>query len=133
MPGVTPDELARLQHQVLAAALGGPPLPGGTGLMLPDVQFAKAGEELVLSHANLAAGVRLDDLPAAVRSAAPGSSPAWLEFAAAETDGDRLTLALQVRAASSGGRTLPLSSLTLQFRRAGDSWTLSAPPAAASS
>lgn len=132
MPGVTPDELARLQHQVLAAALGGAPLPGGTALAMPDLQFAKVGHEVVLSNANLAAGVRLDDLPTAVRSAAPGSAPAWLQFAPAEIHGDDLTLALQVRATPpGGGREMPLSSLTLQFHRDGGSWTLAAPPAAA--
>jgi hypothetical protein len=134
MPGVTPDELARLQHRVLAAALGGAPLPGGAPLAMPDLQFAKVGEEVVLSNANLAAGVRLDDLPAAVRAAAPGSTSAWLQFAPAEIHGDDLTLALQVRSAPpGGGRELPLSTLTLQFHRGANGWTLAAPPAAAAS
>jgi hypothetical protein len=132
MPGVTPDELARLQHQVLAAALGGPPLAGGTGLMLPDIQFARAGDEVVLSSANLAAGVRLDGLPASVRLAQPSEATrGQLEFTPARLEGDDLTLALEVRAQAPGGRgAIPLSSIALRFRRQDGGWTLAEPPAA---
>ena len=132
MPGVSPSELARLQHQVLAAALGGPPLAGGTGLMLPDVQFARAGDEVVLSSANLAQPVRLDGLPVQVRLAQPGESTrGQLEFTPARLEGDELTLALEVRAPAPGGRgAIPLSSVALRFRRQGGAWTLAEPPAA---
>ena len=130
MPGVKPDELARLQHQLLAAALGGPPLPGGGVVMLPDLQFVRAGAEVVLSQANLASAVRLDDLPEPVR-AADQPQGAWLEFAPVQQRGDHLTLALQVRATPPrGDRPLPLSAVTVEFERGPDGWIPSSPPAA---
>ena len=84
----------------------------------------------MLSQANLASAVRLDDLPERVR-AADQPEGAWLEFAPAQVQGDRLTLALQVRATPpQGDRPLPLSAVTVEFERGPDGWTPCGPPAA---
>ena len=135
------DELARLQHQVLAAALSGGALePGGPSLALPDLQFTRQGQEVFLSRANLAEPLDLTALPQAVRLITPGDpraavgTPAGhLEFTPPSIEGGQLTLGLQVRATPPGGTSsVPLSAVTLRFERRDGEWVLAAPPAALS-
>ena len=125
------DELARLQQHVLAAALS-----GGT---LPDLQFARQGQELVLSRTNLAEPLDLTVLPQAVRLITPGdrreavAAAGHLEFTPPKIEGGQLMLSLQVRATPPGGTdTVPLSAVTLRFEQRDGAWTPAGPPAALS-
>ena len=137
---IGPGELARLQQQVLAAALSGRGLaPGGASLTLPDLQFARRGREVALSRANLAEPLDPAALPQEVRLITPatgyggGAAAGYLEFTPPKVEGEQLTLALQVRAPPPGGTSaMLLSAVTLRFERRGGEWVLAAPPAALS-
>jgi hypothetical protein len=136
---IGPGELARLQQQVLAAALSGRTLePGGASLSLPDLQFARRGQEVALSRANLAEPLDLTALPqirltTAATADRRGAAAGYLEFTPPKVEGEQLTLTLQVRAPPPGGTaTIPLSAVTLRFERRGGEWVMAAPPAALS-
>jgi hypothetical protein len=125
MTDLHPGELARLQHEVLVAALG--------GSALPDLQLALGPDGVALSKANLAEPVDVSDLPRPVRLISAGTTAAHLAFAPPSLGDDEVTLALQVRASPpQGGATAPLSAMTLRFRRDGEGWALAGPPAALS-
>jgi hypothetical protein len=119
-------ELARLQHEVLAAALD-------RGA-LPDLHLTRSAEGIALSRTNLAEPVDLSGLSQPVRLvSSDASGAAHLAFAPPSVEGDEVTLALQVRASPpQGGGAMPLSAVTLRFRRTGGDWAPAGPPAALS-
>ena len=134
-----------MQQAILAGVLGARPLEaGGAPLRLPDLQFADQAGAVALSPENLAPGLDLGALPRPVSLASPAeplrapapsgtASAGYLQFSPPVIDGDRLTLALEVRAAPpGGGPALPISALSLRYLRAGGGWVPAEPPAAMS-
>jgi hypothetical protein len=129
-----------LQQTVLAGLLG----PGGAPAQLPDLHFAERDGKVALSPENLAPGVDVGALRGAVRltdpagarraaDAAAATAGGYLEFRPPLVEGDRLTLGLAVHAFPPGGaEAVPISTLSLHYRRQGDSWVPAGPPAALS-
>ena len=140
------EDLARLQQAALAGVLGARPLaPGVPAPRLADLQFARSGDALALSEQNLASGLDVAALPQRIQVGAPAdlrdgragqaaSGAGYLQFSPARVDGDQLTMGLQVLAFPPGSaQPVPISAVTLRYRRHGGDWLPSEPPAALSS
>ena len=141
-PGPDPETLRRLQTLLLRSVLLGEPLPGGdAAIALPDLDFVRRQDGILLSSEHLAAPIALADLPEPLRVLAPEAiaaaasrqgDVAYLRFRPATQEGDtvRLTLEAALATAAPERRSLGLSGVQVAFRRDDRDWRIADPPAA---
>jgi hypothetical protein len=143
-PALSGRDLRQLQQMVLRSALAGEPLPGtGEAIRLPDLQFVTRDGKVLLSDKDLSgrpsvsgAGtpLRIISSSTIAREAKSAGDLAYLRFQPAQVDDDGVSVTLSGEmAASSGRRSLGLSSVRLRFRKVDGKWEAVGGPVASAS
>ena len=134
---ITSEDVRQLQESLLKAILLGHSLPGETATVsMPDLQFVTAGNSILLLDENLVGPISIgaSEKPLrivgrqALQSSAGDKQAAYLRFQSVEVGQDTVQMALEARMqATATGAELGLSTVRVEFRKAGDGWVAGSP------
>jgi hypothetical protein len=138
-PSPAAPEIAALQAELLAAALGVRSLPGGQTIRFPDAGYFEREPEIYVLNDNLAADLPVLGLPKPLRMMSHGElaaaarqrgDVAYWHFRPVVHDASGIRIGLDGRLAhgDANAPALGLSGVDVKFAKQGDQWIVSAPP-----